>query len=186
MKTARSISLLALLVACGGSTPGLARTATATATVTATPTPTATAPVAATPRDLVIVPMSLTSLTPKASVELKQDGTVEIDHKPTLKFVGSELREIDGGRVLMTVKPDGTAEYMDALKLKFDEHDALVSPRGTKLIVDDDGVVRSRKRDGSEHSVAKLVGFTPAARRTACVLTFVSAILTSGPTGKNR
>jgi hypothetical protein len=176
-------SLCALLVACGGgssegggttapsATASTPATATTSAAPTASATPTQTA--APTPPPLVVIAMKLTGIL-KGSIDVKEDGTVlKPDGKPVAKFVGNELRTVDGG-VLISVAADGTMTIAGSHHgTKFDDKDDLVVEGGAKFHVADDGTVMLFNEDGKadkDSGKLKIVGFKPQGRRAATVL----------------
>jgi hypothetical protein len=102
-------------------------------------------------------------------LELKDDGTVVIDGKTAAKISGDQV-DSAGGTSMLTVGVDGSL-VGNAVQpgLKF-EGDDLVSDKGAKYSVGDDGTVSVTKKDGKSEPIAKADGGA-AAKRAALVLT---------------
>lgn len=118
-----------------------------------------------------ISPMKLVPAKKGKTVEVKKDGTITADGKPVAKISGDQIDALDGSGTLVTVSMDGSLigqAVRPGLKL---EGDDLVSDKGAKISVGDDGTVSSTK-DGKSETLAKVEGGADA-KRTAVLVTSV-------------
>lgn len=118
---------------------------------------------------ITVAAMKLTAVKPTKTdkpVELKADGTVTIDGKPTAKIKGDQV-DSTGGTSMVTVGVDGSL-VGNGVKPGFKfEGDDLVGD-GVKLSVGDDGTITSTK-DGKSEPVVKVEGGA-AAKRAALIV----------------
>lgn len=184
--------------ACGGgdaetnpnTTPSASVNATS-ATPSATQSTTAaasTAPVASSappvtpPPPLVVSAMKMSGPSLKGTVDLKDDGTINIKDKVVAKLVGAEMQD-PGGKTMIAVAADGTVTLTGAQKgAKFDDKNDLQIDGGAKMSIGDDGVVKLLNPDGKadkDSGKIKLAGFKPTARRAGVVL--VLGIMMASP-----
>jgi hypothetical protein len=118
-----------------------------------------------------IAPMKLTPAKKGKTFEVKKDGTITADGKAVAKISGDQIDALDGSGTLVTVSMDGTL-VGQAVRPGFKlEGDDLVSDKGAKVTVGDDGNVTSTK-DGKSETLAKVEGGADA-RRTAVLVTAV-------------
>jgi len=148
------------------------QTASATASASAAPTETVAPP--APPPPLVVSAMKfMPGGGLKATIELKDDGSILANGKPAGKIVGAELHDKDGN-LLISVAADGSVTLQGATKTpKFDDKDTLVTPDGATFSIDDKGVVKLTGADGKpdkDSGKVKITSFKPTARRAAIVV----------------
>jgi hypothetical protein len=118
-----------------------------------------------------IAPMKLVPAKKGKTFEVKKDGTIVADGKAIARISGDQIDSLEGAGTLVTVSMDGSLvgqAVKPGLKL---EGDALVSDKGAKVSVADDGNITSTK-DGKSETLAKLEGGADA-KRTAILVTTV-------------
>ena len=149
----------------------------------------ADAPAAETPKEtqslaIKIAPMKLTPAKKGKTFEVKADGTITADGKKVAKIAGDQIDATDGSGTIVTVSMDGSL-VGQAVKpgLKLDGDD-LVSDKGAKLSVGDDGAITATK-DGKSETLGKVEGAGASqAKRTAALVAGVlmaPASVTSTP-----
>ncbi|HEY1955811.1 MAG TPA: hypothetical protein VGH28_09360 [Polyangiaceae bacterium] len=165
----------------GGSSSAPAASSAAPAESTA---PAASSAAVAPAPPLVVVAMKMMIPKAKAPVDLKDDGTVMVNGKLVMKFVGAALQGADG-KTLVSVAADGTVTLEGASKApKFNEKDELMVGDGAKMFVGDDGAVRLVNPDGKQDKDSgklKFVGFKPTAKRAALVLVLAALMPSEAP-----
>lgn len=127
-----------------------------------------------------ISPMKLVPTKKGKTVEVKKDGTITADGKPVAKISGDQIDALDGSGTLVTVSMDGSLvgqAVRPGLKLEGDE---LVSDKGAKVSIGEDGTVTSTK-DGKSETLAKVEGGGDAKRTAVLVTTLLVAKPTETP-----
>lgn len=103
-------------------------------------------------------------------IELKADGTLNIDGKPAAKFKGDQV-DSTGGTSMVTIGVDGSLVGNGVKNgLKFEGDDLVNSDTGTKLSVADDGTINATTKDGKTEAVAKAEGGGSAKRAALIIL----------------
>jgi hypothetical protein len=167
----RTISLTIALAALG--------TIPAAADTTAGKDPQVTIPVAA-------FQIVSTEAKPRRLLEVKADGSVYLGapsatERPFAKIAGGQI--VEGKELRWSVEADGTVHDAKSPKahLKFDSANRLVQKLAGEeltLSVDDAGAVKTNDGDGDQvKRNYKIVGMTPAARRSAVLLSQYVALL---------
>ncbi len=97
------------------------------------------------------------------TIELKDDGSVNIDGKPAAKIKGDTV-DSTGGTSMVTVGIDGSL-VGNGVKpgYKF-EGDDLVHENGSKLSVGEDGTITQSSKDGKSDAIGKAEGGGSAKR----------------------
>jgi len=158
------------------SAPSSSAAATPTDTATATASASATPPTPATPFTIVAMKATMTSKGKQHTLELKADGSVLADGKPSGKITNAELDDT-GGQTLAYVTGDNTIKVSgqtSSSTAKFDDKDAITVDGNTIISVADDGNVTLVGPDGKPDKSGKMkfAGFKPAGRRVAAFLVF--------------
>jgi len=111
------------------------------------------------------------------TLELKADGSLVADGKPVGKITGAEMDDASGQAIVAingdsTIKVTGASSQSSTAKLN--DKDAIEVNGATIISVADDGTVSVMGADGKPDPKGKMkfTGFTPAARRTACLIVF--------------
>lgn len=154
----------------------------------AAPAPAADTSAAAAPTAGGVIKLANLKITPAKKggkdkpIELKDDGTVNVDGKPAAKIKGDEVNSTHGTSML-TVGVDGSL-VGNGVKPGFKfEGDDLVTEGGAKLSVGDDGAITATK-DGKTETLAKAENGA-SAKRAALVATVlwltVPATYTAAP-----
>jgi hypothetical protein len=133
-----------------------------------------TAPPPAAAAPLTVVPMKLVAAKLGHKVEIKVDGTVVLDGKPSWKITGTGLFELKHpDQPLLAVAGDGTVTgFMVEAKdqLHFDDKDNLADSGGGSLSIGDDGTISLPDKAKADFGAMKLTGFDPSARRAASLV----------------
>lgn len=117
------------------------------------------------------------------SIELKDDGTVNVDGKAAAKIAGDSV-DSTRGTSMLTVGLDGSL-VGNAVNpgMKFDG-DAVVHENGMKLTVDDDGTITASKA-GKTEAIGKAEGAAASKRAALVVAVLYMNIPTSMTNGKS-
>jgi hypothetical protein len=131
------------------------------------------APAPAAAANLTVVPMKLAGSKLGHKVDIKADGTVVIDGKPSWKIAGAGLFDLKHpDQPLLAVAGDGTVTgfFVEAKdQMHFDDKDSLVD-RGGSFSIADDGAISLPDKAKTDFGDLKLTGFDPSARRAASLV----------------